>query len=71
VVAKLRSIIGIRQIGHTGTLDPFATGLLICAMGSATKMVGMSDKVVDLLVRGRKRDVVDKIVARARDAMKS
>lgn len=43
VVAKLRSITGIRQIGHTGTLDPFATGLLICAVGNATKMVGLFD----------------------------
>ena len=38
-VAKLRSILKIKQIGHTGTLDPFATGLLICAVGNATKMV--------------------------------
>jgi len=43
VVAKLRSITGIKQIGHTGTLDPFATGLLICAFSQATKMVGMFD----------------------------
>ncbi|MFA6304594.1 MAG: tRNA pseudouridine(55) synthase TruB [Patescibacteria group bacterium] len=43
VVAKLRSITKIKQIGHTGTLDPFATGLLICAIGNATKMVGMFD----------------------------
>jgi len=43
VVAKLRSITGIKQIGHTGTLDPFATGLLICAVGQATKMVGLFD----------------------------
>jgi tRNA pseudouridine55 synthase len=43
VVAKLRSITGIKQIGHTGTLDPFATGLLICAVGQATKMVGIFD----------------------------
>ncbi len=43
VVAKLRSIIKIKQIGHTGTLDPFATGLLICAVGNATKMVGLFD----------------------------
>ena len=42
-VAKLRSLTGVRQIGHTGTLDPFATGLLICALGSATKMVGLFD----------------------------
>lgn len=43
VVAKLRSILKIKQIGHTGTLDPFATGLLICAIGRATKMVGLFD----------------------------
>ncbi len=42
-VAKLRSIFKIKQIGHTGTLDPFATGLLICAIGNATKMVGLFD----------------------------
>ena len=43
VVAKLRSIVDIKQIGHTGTLDPFATGLLICAVGKTTKMVGLFD----------------------------
>ena len=43
IIAKLRSIIGVKQIGHTGTLDPFATGLLICAVSQATKMVGMFD----------------------------
>lgn len=40
VVAKLRSITGIKKIGHSGTLDPFATGLLIVAIGrSATKQL--------------------------------
>lgn len=40
VVAKLRSITGIKKIGHAGTLDPFATGLLIVAVGrSATKQI--------------------------------
>jgi tRNA pseudouridine55 synthase len=40
VVAKLRGITGIRKIGHTGTLDPFATGLLLVAVGrSATKEI--------------------------------
>ena len=43
LVAKLRSITGVRQIGHTGTLDPFATGLLICAFGQATKITGVFD----------------------------
>lgn len=43
VVAKLRSAVKIKQIGHAGTLDPFATGLLICAVSSAAKMVGLFD----------------------------
>ena len=43
VVAKLRTILQIKQIGHTGTLDPMATGLLICAVNKATKMIGLFD----------------------------
>lgn len=39
VVAKLRGLSKIKAIGHTGTLDPFATGLLICLTGKATKLV--------------------------------
>jgi tRNA pseudouridine55 synthase len=38
VVAQLRSIFRVRRIGHTGTLDPFATGLLLCCVGRATKL---------------------------------
>ncbi|MCX7930355.1 MAG: tRNA pseudouridine(55) synthase TruB [Chlorobi bacterium] len=40
VVAKLRRILRIKKIGHTGTLDPIATGLLIVCVGKATKHVG-------------------------------
>lgn len=40
VVAKLRRISGIKKIGHAGTLDPLATGLLIVAIGrKATKQI--------------------------------
>jgi tRNA pseudouridine55 synthase len=39
VVAKLRSITRIKKIGHAGTLDPLATGLLIICFGHATKQV--------------------------------
>lgn len=39
VVAKLRSILKQKRIGHTGTLDPFATGLLIVCLGKATRLV--------------------------------
>ncbi len=37
IVAKCRSIFKTRDIGHLGTLDPFASGLLILAFGAATK----------------------------------
>ena len=40
VVAKLRRIVGIKKIGHAGTLDPLATGLLIVCIGrQATKLI--------------------------------
>ena len=39
VVAKLRRLLGIKRIGHTGTLDPFATGVLPIAVGSATRLI--------------------------------
>jgi tRNA pseudouridine55 synthase len=38
VVARVRKAFGIRQVGHTGTLDPFASGLLILCMGKATRL---------------------------------
>lgn len=38
VVAKLRGILKIKKIGHTGTLDPNATGLLPVCIGKATKL---------------------------------
>ena len=37
VVAKLRRAYGTRQIGHTGTLDPMATGVLVVLVGRAAK----------------------------------
>ena len=53
-VYKLRKILQIRKIGHAGTLDPFATGLLILCVGKETKNA-MSytklDKVYEATVR--------------------
>ncbi|MDP4133647.1 MAG: tRNA pseudouridine(55) synthase, partial [Bacillota bacterium] len=37
VVAKMRRILGTKKIGHTGTLDPDATGVLPVCIGNATK----------------------------------
>jgi len=39
VVAKLRKLLGTKKIGHAGTLDPMATGLLLLGVGSGTKLM--------------------------------
>lgn len=39
VIRKMRNIIGIRKIGHAGTLDPLASGLLIICTGRFTKKI--------------------------------
>ncbi len=39
VINKLRKILNIRKIGHTGTLDPLATGVLPVCIGKATKLI--------------------------------
>ena len=39
VVSRLRKILQVKKIGHAGTLDPFATGLLTLAVGRATRVL--------------------------------
>jgi tRNA pseudouridine55 synthase len=41
VVARVRRVIGIRRIGHTGTLDPLATGVLPLVIGRATRLAAL------------------------------
>lgn len=36
---KIKKLTGVRRVGHAGTLDPFATGVLVVAIGKATKLV--------------------------------
>lgn len=43
VVAKLRGVFGEKRIGHAGTLDPMATGLLVVFLGRATKAVSFAE----------------------------
>jgi tRNA pseudouridine55 synthase len=38
-VARARRLLGVKRIGHAGTLDPMATGVLVLAIGEATKLV--------------------------------
>ena len=39
VVAKMRGVLGTRKVGHAGTLDPMATGLLILGVNQGTKLL--------------------------------
>ena len=40
VVARMRGIAGTRRVGHAGTLDPMATGVLVLGLGRATRLLG-------------------------------
>jgi tRNA pseudouridine55 synthase len=44
VVARARRLFGTRAVGHTGTLDPFATGLLILVFGGATRLARYAER---------------------------
>ena len=63
VVAKMRKILGERQIGHAGTLDPDATGLLVIGVGNGTRLMrflGDMDKTyVCEIVFGSTTDTLD------------
>ncbi len=54
VVARARRILRTRRIGHAGTLDPMATGVLVLGVGRATRLLGhlaLTDKVYDATIR--------------------
>ena len=54
VVGVVRAITGIKKVGHTGTLDPFATGVLVLALGGATRFIQYLDeslKVYDATIQ--------------------
>jgi tRNA pseudouridine55 synthase len=38
VVGKIKRLLQVKKVGHTGTLDPFATGVLVCCVGKATRL---------------------------------
>ena len=44
VVQRVRRVLGTRAVGHTGTLDPFATGLLVMLVGRATRLARFVEK---------------------------
>ena len=41
VIRKLKKILNMKKIGHTGTLDPLATGVLVICLGRATKLANV------------------------------
>lgn len=41
IVNELNTILGTKKIGHTGTLDPIASGVLVCVIGKYTKLVNI------------------------------
>jgi tRNA pseudouridine55 synthase len=64
VVDVVRRLCGIRKVGHAGTLDPFATGLLIVGVGKATKemqkLVGLDKEYEATLRLGATSDTYDR-----------
>jgi tRNA pseudouridine55 synthase len=44
IVSRLRNILSLKRVGHYGTLDPLATGLLLLAVGKATKLFPLFSK---------------------------
>ena len=54
VVARVRRIVGTRKVGHAGTLDPMATGVLILGVERATRLLGhlaLTDKAYSATIR--------------------
>jgi tRNA pseudouridine55 synthase len=62
VVARARRALSVRKVGHAGTLDPMATGLLILGVGAATRLlghVGGHDKTYEATIRLGSATVTD------------
>lgn len=72
VVAIVRRVVGSQRVGHTGTLDPFATGLLVILVGRGTRLIPYIDgepKVYDAVIRfGAETDTDDATGTVAREA---
>lgn len=62
VVARTRKLAGTKRVGHAGTLDPMATGVLVVGVGRATRVLGhltLAEKVYDATIRLGQRTVTD------------
>ena len=62
VVAKVRKAVGTKQVGHAGTLDPLATGLLVLGIESGTKLLTFlvgADKTYEATIRLGQQTISD------------
>jgi tRNA pseudouridine55 synthase len=80
VVARVRRLAGTRKVGHAGTLDPMATGVLVLGVDRATRLLGhlmLTEKQYDATIRlgvttttdDAEGEVVDTAEATALDAI--
>lgn len=72
VVNSISHLFGIKRVGHTGTLDPLAEGVLIVAIGKATKVVELvtssnKEYIADVLlgIRTDTRDITGKVIEKS------
>ncbi len=63
-ISKLRKLTGVKRVGHSGTLDPIATGLLVTAFGKATKLlkycIGLDKEYIAEIKLGESTDTYDR-----------
>lgn len=63
IVARVRKLTGVRRVGHAGTLDPFASGLLIVGIGKATRLIQYVQRTTKIyratLMLGEETDTLD------------
>jgi tRNA pseudouridine55 synthase len=62
VVARVRRIAGTRKVGHAGTLDPMATGVLVIGLNRATRLLGhlaLTEKTYEATIRLGQSTITD------------
>ncbi len=64
IAARIKSVLALRKIGHTGTLDPFATGVLVLCLNEATRVadqfINLNKTYLAALRFGEETDTLDK-----------
>ena len=76
VVAKVKRLTKVKKVGHTGTLDPFATGVLVCCINKATRLAGYLlkghktyDALMHLGVTTDTQDATGTVIGRKNDGL--